>query len=202
MVTRSARSRGPLSSLIPIGAALSIAGMAGLAPASSQAGSINCITTLEAPILAAEPAASRGSLLPAPVEVTRCAPVETVPELMIRRAYTWSSSYERGVDVAHQITDLLGISLAGDTGNRVMGFGFPEQTVIWDATAIHNTTAALMEQQSNPMPLRTHDLSSSFNSSVALEAEPSTANTAGSATIPRVSRGAATRSDFGVRGLW
>jgi hypothetical protein len=125
--------------------------------------------------------------------------VETVPELMTRRAYTWSTSFERGVDLSHQITDMLGISLAGDTGNRVMGFGFPEQTVTWDATAIHNTTAALMQQQSNPMPLRTHDLRSSFNSSIALETEPLTSSPT---NLPSSGGTRTVNMDTGVRGLW
>ena len=37
-----------------------------------------------------------------PVEVTTCAPVDTTSELVERRLYTWTSPYERGVDLVHQ----------------------------------------------------------------------------------------------------
>ena len=53
-----------------------------------------CTTTLEAPELS--------SAATEPVEVTTCAPVETTSELVERRLYTWTASYERGVDLVHQ----------------------------------------------------------------------------------------------------
>ena len=84
-----------------------------------------------------------------------------------RRFYTWTAPFARGVDVVHQITDLLGIAVAGPEGNRLMGFGFPDQTIIWDGSALENTTNALIEEQSNPMPWRTVDISSGFDSSLA-----------------------------------
>ena len=63
----------------------------------------------------------------------------------------------------------MGLALAGPEGNRVMGFGFPDQTLIWDATAIGNTTRALCEEQSPPLLIRTHDLPNGFDSSLAFE---------------------------------
>ncbi len=109
-----------------------------------------------------------GSLaIPAsPVEVTRCVPVETVPQLVERRAYSWTAPYAPGVDLLHQATSILGIAMGGLDGSRVMGFGFPDQTLIWDGTAIHNTTYALLDLQSNPMPLRTPDLVNMFSTSL------------------------------------
>ena len=44
-----------------------------------------------------------------PVEVTRCSAVVTVPQLVERRYYSYTSPYARGVDITHQITDILGI---------------------------------------------------------------------------------------------
>ena len=120
-----------------------------------------CTTTLEAPELS--------SAATAPVEVTTCAAVETTSELMERRLYTWTAPYERGVDLVHQITDLFGIAVAGEGGTQVMGLGFPDQTIIWDAAATSSTTRALLEEQSPALPLRTQDLANGFDRSLALE---------------------------------
>ena len=120
-----------------------------------------CATTLEAPELS--------SAATEPVEVTTCAPVETTSEMVERRLYTWTAPYERGVDLVHQITDLFGIAVAGEGGTQVMGLGFPDQTIIWDAAATSSTTRALLEEQSPALPLRTQDLANGFDSSLALE---------------------------------
>ena len=125
-----------------------------------------CTTTLEAP---AGISASAEAVAQQPVEVTRCAPVEATEALVERRFYTWTSSYARGVDLLHQVTDLFGIALAGSDGQRLMGLGFPDQTIIWDAAATSSTTRALLEEQSPVLPLRTQDLTNGFDSSLALE---------------------------------
>ena len=120
-----------------------------------------CATTLEAPELS--------SAATEPVEVTTCAAVETTSEMVERRLYTWTAPYERGVDLVHQITDLFGIAVAGEGGTQVMGLGFPDQTIIWDAAATSSTTRALLEEQSPALPLRTQDLANGFDRSLALE---------------------------------
>ena len=132
----------------------------GLGPVVA-AGPVMCTTTLEAPELS--------SAATEPVEVTTCAAVETTSELMERRLYTWTAPYERGVDLVHQITDLFGIAVAGEGGTQVMGLGFPDQTIIWDAAATSSTTRALLEEQGPALPLRTQDLTNGFDSSLALE---------------------------------
>ena len=124
-----------------------------------------CTTTLEAP--SGISASAQG--VAQPVEVTRCGPVETTEALIERRFYTWTSSYARGVDLLHQVTDLFGIALAGSDGQRLMGLGFPDQTIIWDGSALQNTTRMLLEEQSAPIPWRTVDLSNGFGSSLAEE---------------------------------
>ena len=134
---------------------------AAVVPLQAVARPVVCTTSLEAPDL------STGVATAAPVEVTRCGPVERTDAMVERRFYTWTAPFARGVDVVHQITDLLGIAVAGPEGNRLMGFGFPDQTIIWDGSALENTTNALIEEQSNPMPWRTVDISSGFNSSLA-----------------------------------
>ena len=106
-----------------------------------QAGPVLCSSSLEV----GEPGT-------APVEVTVCEPVQSTSELVTQRFFTWTASYARGVDLMHQITDLFGVALGGTDGNRWMGLGFPDQTIIWDSSAIHNTTSALLEQQSPAIP--------------------------------------------------
>ena len=130
-----------------------------LAGPSVLAGPLVCTTTVESPM--------SGSGGGAPVEVTVCHPTETTSELVNRRLYTWTSPMARGVEPLHQLTDVLGIAVGGIEGNRFMGFGFPDQTLIWDGSALQNTTGALLEEQSPPLPMRTMDISSGFNGSLA-----------------------------------
>ena len=129
-----------------------------LAGPSVLAGPLVCTTSIEAP---------PPGLGSAPVEVTLCHPTETTHELINRRLYTWSSPMARGVDPLHQLTDVLGIAVGGMEGNRVMGLGFPDQTLIWDGSALQNTTGALLEEQSPPLPFRTLDIPSGFDGSLA-----------------------------------
>ena len=129
-------------------------GVAATALASAppvQAGPVVCTSSIEAPLA--------GS---APVEVTRCGPVTTTAELMDRRFYSYTAPFARGIDITHQITDLLGIAMGGGDGTKVMGFGFPDQTIVWDGSALENTYAVLLEQQGSPLPWRTADLSNGF----------------------------------------
>jgi hypothetical protein len=129
-----------------------------------QAGPAVCTTTLEAPARSATAVAPA-----APVEVTRCGVVQTVPELMQRRFYSYTAPFAEGVSLTGQITSLFGIAMGGGDGRRVMGLGFPDQTIIWDGTAIQNTTQFLLQQQGEPMPWRTRDVSSGFSSSLSGE---------------------------------
>ena len=143
----------------PILAALLASGtlLAALGSASpAGAGPVVCSTSIEAPLASA-----------APVEITRCGAAQTIPELISRRFYSYTAPYERGVDISHQVTDLLGIAMGGGDGSRMVGFGFPDQTIVFDGMAVQNTTAALLEAQNNPMPLRTADLHPCLNSSLA-----------------------------------
>jgi hypothetical protein len=124
--------------------------------APALAGPVVCTTTLEAPVANA-----------APVEMTRCGRVQTVPELVTRRFYSYTAPFERGVSLTNQVTDFFGIAMGGGDGSRVMGLGFPDQTIVWDGLALQNTTAVLMETQSSPLPLRTGDISPCFTTSLA-----------------------------------
>jgi len=101
------------------------------------------------------------------VEVTRCGPVQTTAALLEERSYTWTAPFASGVDLLHQITNPLGIAVAGPEGNRFMGFGFPDQTIIWDGVAVENTYRMLLEEQSDPIPWRTVDIPNGFSGSLA-----------------------------------
>ena len=83
--------------------------------------------------------------------------------------YTWTAPFARGIDLTHQITDLLGIAVAGTSGNQLMGLGFPDQTIVWDAVAIENPVGGLIEEQSPPNAWRTHDLPNGVGSSLSIE---------------------------------
>ena len=144
------------------------------------AGPVVCTTTIEAPQV------RQASLRP--VEITRCGAVQTTPQLVEQRFYSYTAPFARGVDITHQITDLLGISMGGGNGTKVMGFGFPDQTIVWDGTALDNTYQVLLEKQSELIPWRTGDVGNGFSSSL------------GSAA----SSGSGSAASFGapVRGLW
>jgi hypothetical protein len=89
-----------------------------------------------------------------------------------RRFFSYTSPFARGVSLTNQITDLFGIAMGGREGNRVMGLGFPDQTIVWDGSAVENTTNFLLDQQSDPMPLRTGDVSSGLSGSLGEAGEP------------------------------
>ncbi|MEB3185069.1 MAG: Occludin/ELL family protein [Cyanobacteriota bacterium] len=161
------------------------------------AGPVVCTTTLEAP----PPAA--GTLLPAataaaapaaaPVELTHCASVVTTPELVERRFFSYTAPFAPGIAITHQITDILGIAIGGGDGRTVMGFGFPDQTIVWDGTALQNTTKVLLEEQSPPMPWRTGDVVSGFNSSLG---------SGGASTMAAPRQDRPVNHTRAVRGLW
>lgn len=152
------------------------------------AGPVVCTTTLEAP-----PLSPASRLPPAPVEVTRCATVQTTTEVVERRFYSYTAPYARGIDITHQITDILGIAMGGGDGTRVMGFGFPDQTIVWDGTALQNTYQVLLEEQSNPIPWRTRDVASGFSSSLG---------SGGAGTMATPWQDPSVSSGRSVRGLW
>lgn len=167
------------------------------AQAQNQTGPVVCITSLEAPP-AASVSPGRGAV--APVEVSRCGPVQSTFQLVQQRFYSWRSPFERGVDLTHQITDLFGIAMGGPDGSKVMGFGFPDQAIVWDGAAINHLNDRLLDAQGNSMPLRTPDLANPYRSSLVMApyaprpvdpmAEPLTGN-----VVKPASEGT-------IRGLW
>ncbi len=149
-----------------------------------EAGPVVCNTTLEAP----------GAGASGPVEVTRCAPVQSVPAMVQERFFTYTAPFAEGVSIRGQVRDLFGIATGSiNAGYGINAFGFPDQTIIWDGTALENTYGVLLEAQSDPIPWRTVDISNGFNCSLASPAGcPAADSPAG--------RGASYRTP--VRGLW
>ena len=158
--------------------------------APTAAGPVVCTTTLEAPNSSGQ--ALQGGAA-GPVEITRCGVVQTTPQLMEQRFYSYTAPFDRGVSLTNQITDLFGIAMGGGDGTRVMGFGFPDQTIIWDGTAVENTYQVLLQQQSDPMPWRTGDVSNGYSGSLG---------SAGSQPDGRGWQDGGASYSAPVRGLW
>ncbi|WP_242036106.1 Occludin/ELL family protein [Cyanobium sp. FACHB-13342] len=165
---------------------VSWAALGGLLVAPASAGPVVCTTTLEAPLVTGQTAAS------GPVEVTRCGVVQTTPQLMEKRFFSYTAPFARGVSLTNQVRDIFGIATGGGDGTKVMGFGFPDQTIVWDGTAVENTYQVLLEQQSDPMPWRTADVTNGYSGSL------------GSAGVPQQSAWQDGGVSYGapVRGLW
>ena len=204
--TLALTSLAPPRAVAPLGAvALGVVPLGvALAAAPALAGPVVCTTTLEAPLAGSGPAGMNAG---GPVEVTRCAAVETTSELVERRFYSYTAPYARGVDLTHQITDLFGIAMGGGDGTKVMGFGFPDQTIVWDGSALQNTYQVLLEQQSDPMPWRTADVPNGFSSSLgAGGASPMPGPWQEEESVPTPQllpqTAPATRPGRPVRGLW
>ena len=138
-----------------------------LSLSSLQAGALArpvvCSTTLEAPSVLLMDDGVPAS----PVEVTRCSRVTSTARLMEERFYSWTAPYASGVNIRHQLADMFGFAVAGPDGERFMGFGFPDQTIVWDGSAVENTYRVLLEEQSDPIPWRTVDIPNGFSGSLA-----------------------------------
>jgi len=207
-MARESHSRRPLRGLLAAGQPLAWA-LALLLPApligwstavqaqTVVAGTpVVCNTSWEASPAMSRSGFSRGAQLPPPMLITRCQRGQNIPELMERRMMTYKAPYAPGVSLGHQVADLFGIAMGGLDGNKLMGLGFPDQTIVWDGTAVENTYRALLEEQSQPLPWRTADVSSGFSSN--LTAAPARDLTP--SEVPWQNRPA--RRGATVRGLW
>lgn len=186
----NATSHPPSPRLNVVRAAAASSAVAAVLIGPAWAGPVVCTTTLEAPVVGGP---IGDGVAPGPVEVTRCGVVQTTPQLMERRFHSYTAPYARGVSLTNQITDLFGIAMGGGDGTKVMGFGFPDQTIIWDGTAVENTYQVLLEQQSDPMPWRTGDVSNGY---------PSSLGSGGGAPQGSAWQDGGARYAPPVRGLW
>lgn len=157
-----------------------------------------CTTSWEAPPALPRSGFSRGAQLPPPVLISRCQRGQNIPELMERRMMTHTAPYAPGVSLGHQVTDLFGIAMGGLDGANFMGLGFPDQTIVWDGTAVENTYRALLEEQSQPLAWRTADVSSGFSSN--LSAGPGGELSSSEQMVPW--QNPLARRGATVRGLW
>ena len=209
-MARESHSRRPIRGLLAAGRPLAWA-LALLLPApligwstavqaqSVVAGTpVVCTTSWEAPPALPRSGFSRGSQLPPPVLISRCQRGQNIPELMERRMMTYTAPYAPGVSLGHQVTDLFGIAMGGLDGANFMGLGFPDQTIVWDGTAVENTYRALLEEQSQPLAWRTADVSSGFSSN--LSAGPGGELSSSEQMVPWQNPPA--RRGATVRGLW
>ncbi len=171
----------PASLAAPLAALVPFASISLLAPAF--AGPVLCTTTLEAP--------RPGAVGSGPVEVTRCGVTRSAPELMEQRYFSFSAPFAQGVNLLHQITDTLGLSIPGRDGGKIVAFGFPDQNIIWDGTAVENTASVMLTDQSGLMPQRTADISNGFGSSLG-----------GPPAATYVPQPASTSWTAPIRGLW
>ncbi|MGB7563317.1 MAG: Occludin/ELL family protein [Prochlorococcaceae cyanobacterium] len=135
-----------------------------LIPPAAQAGPVVCNTTIEAPLPGS---GVNGGFPAATVEVTRCGVVQTTSELVERRFYSFTAPFAQGVSLANQVTDLLGLAVPGRDGGKIVAFGFPDQTIVWDGSAVSNTSRTLLEEQSSPIPWRTADVGNGFCSGLS-----------------------------------
>jgi hypothetical protein len=101
-----------------------------------------------------------------PVEVTRCGVTRSAPEVMEHRYYSFSAPFAQGVNLLHQVTDVLGLSIPGRDGGKIVAFGFPDQNIVWDGTAIENTFSVMVSDQHGLMPLRTSDITNGYSGSL------------------------------------
>lgn len=151
----------PLHHLSRLALVLPLAGVSVLSGAlladAAQAGPVLCTTTLEAP------AQAGGALR----EVSRCGAVQTLPELVNRRFFTYTAPYAEGVSIRGQLRELFGVATGSiNSGDAIRALGFTDQTIVWDGTALQNTAAVLLEAQGDLLPWRTSDLSNGFNGSL------------------------------------
>ena len=124
-------------------------------PSFTAAGPLVCTTTFTEN--------SNGDLL----ENSICRRVETTYERLEKELYTWRPPYNSGVGIFQSITEDGGIAFGGINGTNLVGFGFPEQTILWDAGILQKNIQELLENQTEILPLRTVDLPNPFNSSLA-----------------------------------
>jgi hypothetical protein len=93
--------------------------------------------------------------------------VQTLPELVDRRFFTYTAPYAEGVSIRGQLRELFGIATGPiNSGDAIRAFGFTDQTIVWDGTALQNTAGVLLEAQGDLLPWRTPDLTNGFNGSL------------------------------------
>ena len=56
--------------------------------------------------------------------------------------------------------------MGGIDAERIVGFGYPEQAIVWNGERLQNNYKKLLEMQTDSLPLRTMDLQTAFEDSL------------------------------------
>ena len=97
-----------------------------------------------------------------PVNVTDCREISSEEDIFENNFFSYSAPFTLGVSMPYQLSDILGLSVKGEQGTLIKAFGFPEQKIDWDGTALSNTFKSFMSKQSRRMPIRTEPIGNGF----------------------------------------
>lgn len=97
-----------------------------------------------------------------PVNITDCREISSEDSIFEKNFFSYSAPFSLGVSIPYQLSDILGLSIKGEQGTLIKAFGFPEQKIDWDGTALSNTFKSLMSKQSRKMPIRTEPVGNGF----------------------------------------
>ena len=103
----------------------------------------------------------------AALETSVCKSIETQDDRLGEEIYTWRAPYSSGIGLFQGIAEDLGLAFGGINGTQFVGFGYPDQTIVWDGGILQKSVQELLELQAEPLPLRTADLPNAFESSLA-----------------------------------
>ena len=101
------------------------------------------------------------------LETSVCKSIESQNERLDEEIYTWRAPYSSGIGLFQGIAEDLGLAFGGINGTHFVGFGYPENTIVWDGGILQKSVQELLELQAEPLSLRTADLPNAFESSLA-----------------------------------
>jgi len=120
-----------------------------------RAETIECVTTQE-------------QIKDVTTNVTDCRPITTVDKFFSNQYFSYAAPFAQGVSIPYVLADMLGISLNSQGDGMIRAFGFPDQQITWDGTAVHNAYKQLMAEQLRVVPLRTEPINNGFCSGLPL----------------------------------
>lgn len=104
-----------------------------------------------------------------PVNITDCREISSEEDIFEKNFFSFSAPFSLGVSMPYQLSDILGLSVKGEQGTLIKAFGFPEQKIDWDGTALSNTFKSFMSKQSRKMPIRTAPIGNGFCEQLSAE---------------------------------
>jgi hypothetical protein len=100
--------------------------------------------------------------------VTDCRPITTVDKFFTNQYFSYAAPFAQGVSIPYVLADMLGISLNSQGDGMIRAFGFPDQQITWDGTAVQNAYKQVMAEQVRVVPLRTEPINNGFCSGIPL----------------------------------